>query len=64
MDKRIEKIKMAAEFISAKLGGRKPFVGIVLGSGLGKLADKIENQIVIPYKEIPSFPLSTAMFFT
>ncbi len=61
MDKRIEKIKMAAEFISAKLGGRKPFVGIVLGSGLGKLADKIENQIVIPYKEIPSFPLSTAI---
>ena len=50
----------AAEFIAAKLDGRKPFVGIVLGSGLGKLAEKIENPIVIPYKEIPGFPVSTA----
>ena len=51
----------AAEYIAAKLDGRKPYVGIVLGSGLGKLADKIENQIVIPYKEIPGFPVSTAV---
>ena len=28
---------------------------------MGKLADKIENQIVIPYKEIPGFPVSTAV---
>ena len=51
----------AAEYIAAKLEGRKPFAGIVLGSGLGKLADKIENQIVIPYCEIPGFPVSTAV---
>ena len=51
----------AAEYIAAKLDGRKPFAGIVLGSGLGKLADKIENQIVIPYREIPGFPVSTAV---
>ena len=51
----------AAEFIAAKLDGRKPVVGIVLGSGLGKLADKIENPTVIPYKEIPGFPVSTAV---
>ena len=43
------------------MDGRKPFAGIVLGSGLGKLADKIENQIVIPYREIPGFPVSTAV---
>ena len=60
MDPRVEKIMTAAEFIAAKLDGRKPFVGIVLGSGLGKLAEKIENPIVIPYKEIPGFPVSTA----
>ena len=51
----------AAEYIAAKLDGRKPYVGIVLGSGLGKLAEKIENPIVIPYKEIPGFPVSTAV---
>ena len=53
MDQRLERIMKAAEFIAAKLEGRKPFAGIVLGSGLGKLADKIENPIVVPYKEIP-----------
>ena len=51
----------AAQYIAAKLGGKKPFAGIVLGSGLGKLADKIENKIVIPYKEVPGFPVSTAI---
>jgi purine-nucleoside phosphorylase len=61
MDPRVEKIMTAAEYIAAKLEGRKPFAGIVLGSGLGKLADKIENQIVIPYCEIPGFPVSTAV---
>ena len=61
MDERIERINGAAEYIGARLGGRKPVVGIVLGSGLGKLADKIENQIVIPYREIPGFPVSTAV---
>ena len=61
MDPRVEKIMTAAEYIAAKLDGRKPFAGIVLGSGLGKLADKIENQIVIPYNKIPGFPVSTAV---
>ena len=61
MDPRVEKIMAAADYIAAKLQGRKPFAGIVLGSGLGKLADKIENPIVIPYREIPGFPVSTAV---
>ena len=52
MDPRVEKIMNAAEYIAAKLDGRKPFAGIVLGSGLGKLADKIENPTVIPYRDI------------
>ena len=61
MDPRVEKIMKAAEYIAARLDGKKPFAGIVLGSGLGKLADKIENPTVIPYKEIPGFPVSTAV---
>jgi purine-nucleoside phosphorylase len=61
MDPRVEKIMNAAEYIAAKLNGRKPFAGIVLGSGLGKLADRISDATVIPYKEIPGFPVSTAV---
>lgn len=38
----------------------EPKVGIVLGSGLGALADRIENPTVIPYAEIDGFPTSTA----
>lgn len=34
-------------------------VGLVLGSGLGMVADLVENPTVIPYKDIPHFPVST-----
>ena len=61
MDPRVERIMTAAEYVAAKLGGAKPVAGIVLGSGLGKLAEHIENKIVISYKEIPGFPVSTAI---
>ena len=61
MDPRVERIMTAAEYVASKLGGLKPMVGIVLGSGLGKLAEQIEDKIVIPYKEIPGFPVSTAV---
>lgn len=61
MDPRIEKINRAAEYVASRLGGRVPVAGIVLGSGLGKLADMIANPIVIPYREIPGFPESTAI---
>ena len=36
-----------------------PKIAIILGSGLGSLASDIENKIVIPYKDIPKFPIST-----
>ncbi|HEX9307548.1 MAG TPA: purine-nucleoside phosphorylase [Anaeromyxobacter sp.] len=35
-----------------------PTVGIVLGSGLAGLADRLERATVIPYEEIPGFPIS------
>jgi len=61
MDKRMTRIHKAAEYISGKNGSIKPMAGIVLGSGLGQLADMIENATVIPYREIPDFPVSTAI---
>lgn len=37
----------------------EPEVGIILGSGLGALAEEIDVEAVIPYEELPHFPLST-----
>lgn len=61
MDTRLEIINEAAAFIRSHTEGRKPKVGIILGSGLGQLANKIVNGIVIPYKDIPGFPVSTVI---
>ena len=61
MDERIERINKAAEYIRGRLGGRQPKVALILGSGLGPIADSVKDQIVIPYKEIPGFPISTAV---
>jgi purine-nucleoside phosphorylase len=36
-----------------------PAIGLVLGSGLGAFADRIESPVVVPYSEIPHFPKST-----
>jgi purine-nucleoside phosphorylase len=36
-----------------------PEIGVILGTGLGGLADEIEKETVIPYTEIPHFPVST-----
>ena len=61
MDSRVKKIREAARFIRERIGGQSPEVGIVLGSGLGKLGDAIEAEAVIPYAEIPHFAKSTAI---
>ncbi|MBE6835089.1 MAG: purine-nucleoside phosphorylase [Ruminococcaceae bacterium] len=49
----------AAEYIKSKIDFT-PEIGIILGSGLNGLGEKIENPIIIDYKDIPSFPVSTA----
>lgn len=61
IDERLLKIKDAAKYVKALIGERTPQVGIVLGSGLGRLVDRIQDQIVIPYRDIPFFPVSTAV---
>jgi purine-nucleoside phosphorylase len=57
----LNNIYAAADSLKVRLAERKPVVGIILGSGLGKLAARIENPLVIPYREIPGFPVSTAI---
>jgi purine-nucleoside phosphorylase len=53
-------IKEAVSYIEPKLT-EKPTLGLVLGSGLGVLADEIENPVIIPYQEIPGFTVSTVV---
>ena len=41
------------------LGPRRPIALVVLGSGLGRLAERLEDSIRLPYRDIPGFPEST-----
>ena len=52
-------INQVAQQIKSKIGSYEPKIGIILGSGLGGMADAIENPVVIPYEEIDGFPRST-----
>ncbi len=61
MDPRLERINNAVDFVKSRIGALEPVTGIILGSGLGKLADSISDRIVIPYRDIPGFPVSTAI---
>ena len=54
-----EAIAEAAAAVRERLGETRPRVGIVLGSGLGSLADAVEAPMRIPYGEIPGFPEPT-----
>lgn len=52
------KIKEAVEYITDRIK-LTPRIGIILGSGIGELADEIVAEVKIPYNEIPNFPVST-----
>lgn len=52
------KIQDASSYLLQKIE-KKPKIGLILGSGLGVLADEIDHSTVFNYKEIPNFPVST-----
>lgn len=52
LKKQLDFIRSKTDFI--------PEIAVILGSGLGALADEIETQCIIDYKDIPDFPVSTA----
>ena len=54
----MEKINEAKQFIEQSVT-EKPQIGLILGSGLGVLADEIESPVKIKYSDIPHFPVST-----
>lgn len=54
----LNKINQTAAYLKTMVSYR-PETGIILGTGLGHLADEITDKIEIPYEQIPHFPLST-----
>ena len=55
-----QQIQEAAGVIQKRLpGGWSPSIGVILGSGLGSLADEVEAAASIPYEEIPGFARSS-----
>ena len=54
-----ESVKEASDAVLDRVGGEQPEVALVLGSGLGGLADELEDARAIPYAEIPGFAEAT-----
>ena len=52
--------KASADFISDRVG--KVRLAVILGSGLGDFAETIVDPVVIPYRDIPNFPVSTVSY--
>ncbi len=55
----LEQINFTTKSILDKTNNFRPEVGIILGTGLGGLVKEISAEFVIPYEEIPNFPVST-----
>ena len=60
MNDYMNKMNETVKFIKEKVPNI-PKIAIILGSGLGSLADDIKEKVTIPYKEIPNFPISTVV---
>lgn len=59
----LQEIDQAADAIRKRISHR-PRVGMILGSGLNSLADSVQNAEVIPYSELPNWPVSTVQGHT
>ncbi len=58
MRRQLGQVSQSVGFLRRKVD-IQPQIGIVLGTGLGGLADRIQAAAIIPYEEIPHFPVST-----
>lgn len=56
----MEQYRESADFLAGRLNGFQPEVLMILGSGLGFLAEELEDAVAVPYGEIPHFKPSTA----
>ncbi|PHX84822.1 MAG: purine-nucleoside phosphorylase [Opitutia bacterium] len=60
----VENVKRSAAALTAALAGRAPKLAIVLGSGLGGLAERVEQAVTLTYSELPGFPVLTVQGHT
>ncbi|CDC68440.1 MULTISPECIES: purine-nucleoside phosphorylase [environmental samples] len=60
MDYTMEQYRESAEALRQRLDGFRPRVLLILGSGLGALADAVEHPICVPYTQVPHMKRSTA----
>ena len=56
---RAELVARAAAAVAARLGARRPEFAVVLGSGLGSIADRVAEAVRIPYADVPGFFVPT-----
>lgn len=54
-------LQEATTFLRDRLQARVPRIGLILGSGLGPYADQLEDPVIIEYRDIPHFPVSTVV---
>ena len=54
-----DQVAEAAAFLKDRLGAVAPQIGVVLGSGLGAVAEAVEDPAIVAYGAIPHFPVST-----
>ena len=57
----LENVRQSAAIITATLAGVQPRIAIILGSGLGGLANQIQQPRTIAYADLPGFPLLTVL---
>lgn len=54
-----DQVQETVAFITKETSGFSPEYGVILGSGLGSFTDDIQIEFMLPYAEIPNFPVST-----
>lgn len=59
MEDLMKRLREAAGYVKRSIGDAPVSIGMILGSGLGDLADEVEDAVAVPYADIPHFPVST-----
>ena len=55
----LENVRQSAAKIAAACGALRPKIALILGSGLGGLAKRVEDAVVLNYRDLPGFPILT-----